>query len=55
MTRKELEQVIAVLNNIKNRDSFVKEAICNVERDLVRREQQSKKQVENRNSGYEGF
>ena len=47
MTRKELEQVISCLKKIHNwqNNSFVKEAICSVERDIARREQQSKDQI----------
>lgn len=42
-----------VLIKIKNQDAFVKEAICSVERDIVRREQQSKAQVDNQCAGYD--
>lgn len=44
MTRKELEQVLFCLKKIHQPNAFVNEAICSVERDIYRREQQSKAQ-----------
>lgn len=53
MTKKELEQVVDVLNKIKNKDAFVHEALCSVQRDIERRRQQSKMQIENKLGGYD--
>lgn len=38
MTKKELQLVLKVLNNIKNPDTYVIEAKHNVEKDIVRYE-----------------
>jgi hypothetical protein len=49
MTRKELKQVLTVLEKIKpSPNPFVEEAILSVKRDIARREQQSKQGKENK-------
>jgi hypothetical protein len=48
MTRKELEQVLRVLNKIKQPNEFANEAIASVTRDIARRKQQSKEQRQQR-------
>lgn len=52
MTRKELQLVKEVLMKIKNPSALVNEAICNVERDIQRRMQQSKNQKDTIEHGY---
>jgi len=44
MTRKELEQVLFCLKKVKQPNSHINEAIASVERDIARREQQSRAQ-----------
>jgi hypothetical protein len=44
MTKKELEQVLFCLRKISQPNAHANEAICSVERDIARREQQAKSQ-----------
>jgi hypothetical protein len=53
MNRKELNVVLKVLEKIKNKDTYVIEAIHNVRRDLVRYDKQAKVNRENNKQGYE--
>ncbi len=53
MTRQELLQVKGILLKIKNQDPFVHEALHSIDRDIVRREQQSKAMRDNNREGYD--
>ena len=54
MTRKELKQVLEVLEKIKPYNPHVEEAKCSVKRDIERRKQQSDAQKENFKGSFYG-